>query len=66
MNEDYEKKLIYKQEYIDTCKLIAKLCYSKDAVKACLENSSTLCDMKGITYWAGVVEKTRKELLEKL
>ena len=39
---------------------------AKKAVLACLENSSVLIDMHGLVYWAGVVERLRKEILSEL
>lgn len=45
---------------------IKELEYAKKAVMSCLENCNTLVDMHGLEYWAGVVEKLRKEIKEML
>ena len=37
---------------------------AKDAVRFCLEHESGLVDMHGLSYWAGVVERRRKEIKE--
>ena len=37
---------------------------AKDAVRFCLEHESGLVDMHGLSYWAGVVERHRKEIKE--
>lgn len=37
---------------------------AKDAVRFCLEHESGLVDMHGLEYWAGVVERRRKEIKE--
>lgn len=37
---------------------------AKDAVRFCLEHESGLVDMHGLSYWAGVVERLRKEIKE--
>ena len=37
---------------------------AKDAVRFCLEHDSGLVDMHGLSYWAGVVERHRKEIKE--
>ena len=37
---------------------------AKDAVRFCLEHDSGLVDMHGLEYWAGVVERRRKEIKE--
>ena len=37
---------------------------AKDAVRFCLEYESCLVDMHGLEYWAGVVERSRKEIKE--
>ena len=37
---------------------------AKDAVRFCLEHESSLVDMHGLSYWAGVVERRRKEIKE--
>ena len=45
---------------------IKELEKAKKAVKSCLENCNTLVDMYGLEYWAGVVERLRKEIKEML
>lgn len=45
---------------------IKDLEYAKKAVLICLENNSVLVDMHGLEYWAGVVERLRKEIKEML
>lgn len=45
---------------------IKKLEYAKKAVMSCLEHDGTLVDMYGLEYWAGVVERLRKEIKEML
>lgn len=45
---------------------IKELKYAKKAVISCLESHSTLVDMHGLEYWAGVVERLRKEIKETL
>lgn len=45
---------------------IKKLEYAKKAVMSCLESHSVLVDMHGLEYWAGVVERLRKEIKEML
>ena len=37
---------------------------AKDSVRFCLEHESGLVDMHGLSYWAGVVERRRKEIKE--
>lgn len=37
---------------------------AKNAVRFCLEHESGLVDMHGLEYWAGVVERRRKEIKE--
>ena len=37
---------------------------AKEAVIFCLEHDSGLVDMHGLEYWAGVVERRRKEIKE--
>ena len=37
---------------------------AKEAVRFCLEHESSLVDMHGLEYWAGVVERRRKEIKE--
>jgi len=39
---------------------------AKKAVQACLDNESTLVNFHGLVYWAGVVERLRKEIKESL
>lgn len=45
---------------------IKKLEEAKKAVLLCLENSNVLVDMHGLSYWASVVERLRKEIKEQL
>ena len=45
---------------------IKDLEYAKKAVLSCLENHSVLVDMHDLEYWAGVVERLRKEIKEML
>lgn len=40
--------------------------YAKKAVMSCLEHDGTWVDMYGLEYWAGVVERLRKEIKEML
>ena len=44
--------------------LATELEKAKDAVRFCLEHESGLVDMHGLEYWAGVVERRRKEIKE--
>ncbi len=46
--------------------LIEKLDYAKKAVKSTLENKNCLVDFHGLTYWAGEVERLRKEIEKQL
>ena len=39
---------------------------AKKAVISCLEKDGVLVDMHGLEYWAGVVERLRKEIKEML
>lgn len=45
---------------------INQLNYAKKAVRSCLEHDGVLVDMHGLEYWAGVVERLRKEIKEAL
>lgn len=45
---------------------IKRLEYAKKAVRSCLEKDGVLVDMHGLEYWAGVVERLRKEIREAL
>lgn len=45
---------------------IKKLEYAKKAVLTCLEHDGTLVDMHSLEYWAGVVERLRKEIKDML
>lgn len=45
---------------------IKELGYAKKAVMRCLEYDGVLVDMHGLEYWAGVVERLRKEIKEML
>jgi len=42
--------------------LFKKLEYAKNAVKSTLENGNCSVDFHGIAYWAGEVERLRKEI----
>jgi len=46
--------------------LFEKLEKAKNAVKATLENEATMVDFHGIVYWAGEVERLRKEIKDRL
>jgi hypothetical protein len=46
--------------------LFDKLEKAKSNVRWLLDHSDGLADMHGIEYWAGVVERLRKEIKEKL
>jgi len=46
--------------------LIKKLEYSKVAVRFLLENENGSVDFHSISYWAGEVERLRKEIKTKL
>ena len=35
---------------------------AKNAVQYCLDNEAGMVDMHGLAYWAGVVERLRKEI----
>ena len=39
-----------------------KLEYAKEAVLSCLRYDGVLVDMHGLEYWAGYVERLRKEI----
>lgn len=39
---------------------------AKKAVISCLEKDGVLVNMHGLEYWAGVVERLRKEIKEML
>ena len=41
---------------------IKELMEAKKAVQACLDSESTLVNWHGLAYWAGVVERLRKEI----
>ena len=45
---------------------IKELEYAKDAVMACFKSSTCLVDFHGLAYWAGVVERLRKEITDSL
>lgn len=45
---------------------IKELEEAKKAVLACLEGESVSVDFHGLAYWAGVVERLRKEIKELL
>ena len=42
------------------------LAYAKHACEKCLAKDNVLVDMHGLTYWAGEVERLRRELKEQL
>ena len=44
---------------LDTFILLQK---AKKATQACLDSAGTLVDMHGLSYWAGEVERLRKEV----
>lgn len=46
--------------------LIKKLEYAKKSVLWLLNNESGLVDMHGLAYWAGEVERLRKEIKNRL
>ena len=46
--------------------LFKKLEYAKKEVSWLLENGNGSVDFHGITYWAGEVERIRKEIKSKL
>ena len=50
----------------DILKKVEELITAKDAVSYCLEIPNGLVGMHGLSYWAGVVERLRKELHEVL
>lgn len=39
---------------------------AKQATRDCLNDSNVLVDMHGLAYWAGEVERLRKEIRERL
>lgn len=39
---------------------------AKQTTQACLNDSNVLVDMHGLAYWAGEVERLRKEIRERL
>lgn len=43
---------------------IKELGKAKRAVLSCLKEDGVLVDMHGLEYWAGVVERLRKEIKE--
>jgi hypothetical protein len=43
-----------------------ELQYAKNAVQSCLKSEAVSVDFKGLSYWAGVVERLRKEIKESL
>lgn len=42
--------------------LFKKLEYAKNAVRSTLENADCSVDCHGLAYWAGEVERLRKEI----
>jgi hypothetical protein len=46
--------------------MLEKLQKAKDAVSFLLDHESSLVDMHGLSYWAGEVERLRKEIKEML
>lgn len=49
---------------MNTSEITTKLLYARDAVRYCLDNAMGSVDNHGIKYWAGEVERLRKELQE--
>lgn len=45
---------------------LKELEYAKLAVAATLASHNTLVDMHGLSYWAGVVDRLRQELLSQI
>ena len=45
---------------------IKKLEYAKKAVISCLENANCCVDFHGLAFWAGEVERLRKEIVKAL
>lgn len=50
-------------ELVDRIKELEK---AKQATQDCLNDSNVLVDMHGLAYWAGEVERLRKEIRESL
>ena len=50
----------------DILKKVSDLLEAKEAVLYCLKTPNGLSGMHGLSYWAGVVERLRKELQELL
>lgn len=50
-------------ELVDRIKELEK---AKQATRDCLNDSNVLVDMHGLAYWAGEVERLRKEIRESL
>ena len=46
--------------------LIKELEYAKQAVITIINSADTIVDMHGLAYWAGVVERLRNKIREKL
>lgn len=46
--------------------LIKELEYAKKAVQSTLDNADCSVDFHGLEYWAGKVERLRKEIKSKL
>lgn len=46
--------------------LLEQYNYARKACQSCLDRGDTLVDMHGLTYWAGEVERLRKEIKEQL
>lgn len=46
--------------------LFERLEYAKKAVQSTLDNADCSVGFHGLSYWAGQVEKLRKEIKEKL
>lgn len=46
--------------------LFERLEYAKKAVRTMLDKDGCSVDMHGLSYWAGEVERLRKEIKEKL
>lgn len=46
--------------------LFERLGYAKEAVQSMLDNADCSVDFHGLAYWAGEVERLRKEIKERL
>lgn len=50
----------------DILMMVSELLEAKKNVSYCLEHPNGLAGMHGLSYWAGVVEAKRKEILNVL